>query len=602
MLDISRLISVQTVITRGGAQGRLFNQALAIGDSSVISGLERVRNYASLAEVAADFGTSAPEYLAASIYFEQSPTPTNFACGRWIRTASAAILNGAILSPAQQAITLFNQITNGGIDLTIDGTAHNLTGMNFSQAANLNAVAAIVQAALSTAGTVVWNGFQFVVKSATSGAGVEASGTMQLTGQPSANDTFTVDGTTVTFVASSPTGNEVLIGADTQSTAANLWAFLLNSTDANISLASYTLNTGTNTVTATYKSVGTAGNSFTLAKSGSNLSVSGATLSGGTNASSVAYATTGAGQDVSVLMGLTSALALPLVPGYDAESALNAVVACDAASKDWYGMGFASSVQPSDGDYLEIAAFIEADPITRMFGVTTESTGVLTTQVSNDIASEMKALNYEQSFVMYSSTNAYAAFAIFGNLLTTNLTGSNTFKTMMYQQAVGIAAESLTDSQANALETKRCNVFVAYDNDTSIVQYGTMAGPVFIDETFGTDALANAIQTAFYNVLYTAGTKIPQTDQGDQQFAVAMSQVCQQFVANGFLAPGAWNAPGFGQLSEGQYLKLGYYIYMTPLAQQSEADRAARKAPPFQIAAKLAGANQTGQVLITINQ
>ena len=601
MLDISRLISVQTQISSGGAQGRLFNQALAIGDSNVISGLERVRNYANLAEVAVDFGTTAPEYLAASIYFQQSPTPTNFACGRWIRTASAAKLQGGILSASQQAISLFNQITSGGMSVTVDGTVKNLTGMNFSAQTNLNGVASIVQTAFSGSATCVWNGFEFVITSATTGAGVEATGTMTLSGQPSANDTFTVNGTTVTFVSSSPTGNQVLIGASQQQTAANLWAFLVNSTNANIIQATYTLSGSV--VTATFYEVGTIGNSFTLAKSGTNLAVSGSTLSGGTNASSVSYATApGSGQDVSVLMQLTSVLALPLVPGYAAESALAAVVACDIASKNWYGMGFASSVMPSDSDYLAVAAYIEADAITRMFAVTTAESGVLSSQVSNDIASELMALNYEQTFCMYSSTNPYAAFAVFGNLLTINLSGSNTFKTMMYQQAVGIVAENIPDSEANALESKRCNVFVAYDNNTSIIQYGTMAGPVFIDETFGTDALADGVQTAFYNVLYTAGTKVPQTDAGDQQFSAAISQVCQQYVTNGFMAPGQWNAPGFGQLVEGQFLKLGYYIYMMPLAQQSESDRAARKCPPFQVAAKLAGANQTGQVLIEVNQ
>lgn len=603
MLDISRLINVQTRITQAGAQGRLFNQALAIGDSNVISGLQRVRNYSTLAEVAADFGTSAPEYLAASIYFEQKPTPTSFACGRWLRVASAAILEGAILSPAQQAISLFQAITNGGIDVLVDGTAHNLTALNFSIAANLNAVAAIVQTAFSGAATCIWNGFQFVITSATTGAGVEAHGTIHLSGQPTADtDTVTVNGTEIDFVSSVSGPNQVLVGTSTQITCANLWAFLSGSTDANIIDATYSLNSSTNTITVTYFEVGTVGNGFTLAKSGANIAISGATLTGGVNASSVAYATTGAGQDISVLLGLTSALALPLVPGYDAESALDAVVACDVVSKNWYGVGFASSVMPTESDALEIGAFIEADAITRMFAWTTEQTNVLSSEVSNDIASEMKALNFEQSFVMYSSTNIYAGFAVFGNLLTINLEGSNTFKTMMYQQAIGIVAENLNDAEADTLLAKRCNVFVAYDNNTSIIEYGTMAGPVFIDETFGTNSFADAIQTADYNVMYTAGTKVPQTDQGDQQFAVAMSQVCQQFVTNGFLAPGTWNAPGFGQLVEGAFLKLGYYIFMTPLAQQSEADRAQRKFPPFQIAAKLAGANQTGQVLITINQ
>lgn len=602
MLDISRLISVQTIITQGGALGRLFNQALAIGDSNVINGLQRIRNYSSLPEVAADFGISAPEYLAAEIYFEQSPTPTTMAIGRWLRTATAAILDGAILSPTQQAISLFNQVTNGGFDITVDGTAKTLTALNFSALANLNAVASAVTTALSGAATCVWNGLQFVITSATTGAGVEATGTILLTGVGTAADTVTVNGTSIELVASSPTGNEVLIGSTAAITAANLWAFLVNSIDTNIIKGTYTLSGAT--ITCTYFEVGTVGNAFTLAKSSTAITLSAANLAGGTNASSVSYATSPSAsyQDISSLLGLTAAVALPLVPGYAAESALAAVVACDAASKDWYGMGFAASVMPSDSDYLEVGAFIEADPTTRMFGITTQETGVLTLEVSNDIASELKALNFEKTFSLYSSTNIYAAFAVFGNLLTINLSGSNTFKTMMYQQAIGIVAESLTDSEADALEAKRCNVFAAYDNNTSIIQYGTMAGPVFIDETYGTDALANGVQVAYYNVLYTAGTKVPQTDAGDQQFSVAISQVCQQFVTNGFLAPGQWNAQGFGQLQEGQFLKLGYYIYMQPLAQQSEADRAARQGPPFQVAAKLAGANQTGQVIITINQ
>ena len=600
MLSVSRLINVQAQISKAGAQGRLFNQALAIGDSNVISGLQRVRNYSSLTEVAADFGLSAPEYLAASIYFQQSPTPTSFACGRWVRTATAAILEGAILSASQSAIGLFNQITNGGIDVVVDGTAKNLTALNFSAQSNLNGVAALITTAFSGAATCTWNGFQFVITSSTTGAGVEASGTITLSGQPSANDTVTVNGQTITFVTSGATGSQVNIGTSDQITLANLWTFLVNSTNASLLEATYTMNGLV--LTATFNQVGTVGNAFTLAKSGTNIAVSASTLAGGVNASAVGYATTGAGQDISVLMGLTSALALPLVPGYAAESALAAVEACDVASKNWYGMGFASSVMPSDSDYLAIGAYIEADPVTRMFGVTTQETGVLTAQVSNDIASEMAALSYQQSFVLYSSTNMYAAFAIFGNLLTINLSGSNTFKPMMYQEAIGIAPEDLTDSQADSLEAKRCNVYTEYDNDTSIVQYGTMAGPVFIDEIFGTNALAAAIQNADYNVLYTATSAVPQTDQGDQQFVVAMSQVCQQYVTNGFLAPGTWNASGFGQLVQGQYLKLGYYIYMQPLAQQSEEDRAARKAPPFQIAAKLAGANQTAQVLITVNQ
>lgn len=601
MLDISRLISVQTVLTQAGAQGRLFNQLLVLGDSNIISGLQRYRQYSSLAGVAADFGTTAPEYLAAAVYFAQSPTPTNIAIGRWLRTASAAQNEGGILSTTEQAITNFQQITNGGFDITIDGTAKTITGLNFSASGNLNSVASLIQTALSGAGTCVWTGTEFIITSATTGAGVEATGNITLTGNPAANDTVTVNGVVITFVSASPTGNEVLIGSTAADTAANLWTFLFNSTNASLTPAAYSL--GSSVVNVTYNSVGTAGNAFTLAKSSTNITVSGATLSGGVNASSVGYATSPAsGQDVSALLKLTAATALPLVPGYDAETPLQAVTALDSASQDWYGLVFAASTMPSSSDYLACANFIEADTVTRMMGVTSEDSNILSSLSTTDIAYELKAGKYDQTFCFYSSTQPYAAATVFGLLFTINLSGSNTFIDVMYKQAPTIVAENLTDSEATALQNKNCSAYVEYDNNTSIIQYGNVASGNFIDEIYGIDALSNAVQTAYYNVLYTSTTKVPQTDAGDNQFAVAIANVCQQYVTNGFLAPGVWNAAGFGQLAQGQYLKLGYYIYMQPLSSQSESDRAARKAPPFQVAAKLAGANQTGQVLITVNQ
>jgi hypothetical protein len=358
-----------------------------------------------------------------------------------------------------------------------------------------------------------------------------------------------------------------------------------------------------NIVTATFNQVGTVGNAFTLAESSAGIILSGATLLGGTNASSVSYATApGSGQDVSGLLGLTSALALPLVPGYAAESALQAVVALDALDPNWYGLMFASSVMPSDADNLEIAPFIEADEITRLFGITIQNTNVLSSEVTNDLASELHALGYNQTFDAYCSTNPYSVASAFGRLFTVNFTGSNTMIDLCYKQMPGIAPEDLTETEADTLQNKHCNVFASYDNNTSIFQYGVCAGSSYIDETFGDNWLQNAIQTAVYNVNYTSTTKVPQTDQGEQAYVNAIAGVCQQGVTNGFGAPGIWNASGFGALQEGQNLKVGYYVYAPPVSSQSESDRAARKSVPFQVAFKLAGSTQTVEILVSVNQ
>jgi hypothetical protein len=78
--------------------------------------------------------------------------------------------------------------------------------------------------------------------------------------------------------------------------------------------------------------------------------------------------------------------------------------------------------------------------------------------------------------------------------------------------------------------------------------------------------------------------------------------VCAQAVVNGLLAPGTWTQAGFGSLNQGDYLSKGFYVYAPPIALQNPADRAARKSVTFQVAAKLAGAIHTVNVLVNINR
>lgn len=601
-LPVSRLVNVQVNLSPLPAAGRDFGRLLILGDSNVISGLERYRDYSGITGVGEDFGSTSPEFLAASLFFSQSPQPTKLSIGRWLRTATAAMLQGAILTSAQQSLGLFTQITAAGFTVSIDGTPHLLTDMDFSTALNLNGVASIVTAALSSAGTCVWTGSQFEIVSATTGAGVAATGTITFSGQPVNNDTITVNGIVITFKSAGPvTGNQVLIGGSFAETAVNLYAFLINSQSANILASTYAVASGVITVTAA--AVGTGGNALTLVESATNVVVSGGTLTGGLNPSSVGYATAPAsGTDVSTMMGLTAATALPLVPGYAAETPLEAVVALSTISNAWYGSMFAASVMPTDDQNIAICPFIEAQDVTRIFGVTIQNTNVLSSVVSNDLASRMKAGGYSQCFNQYSTSSPYAVASMFGRAFSVNFAGENTMIDLMYKQEPGIVAENLTTGEANVLQAKRCNVYVGYDNDTSILQYGVMSGPAFFDEIFGLDWFQNAVQTACFNVNYTSGTKIPQTDSGSNQFTNAIGGVCDQAVTNGLSAPGQWNAAGFGQLTQGQYLKSGYYIYAQPIALQSESDRALRKAPPIQVALKLAGSIQTVDVLVSVNR
>lgn len=112
--------------------------------------------------------------------------------------------------------------------------------------------------------------------------GTAATGTITVTTNPTAGQTVIVNGETFTFrTGSAPLANDVLIGAASANTASNLAAKLNASTSPKVALANYTVATAT--VTVTYGSKGTEGNTFTLAAGTSAATVSGATLTGGTN-------------------------------------------------------------------------------------------------------------------------------------------------------------------------------------------------------------------------------------------------------------------------------------------------------------------------------
>lgn len=168
-LDLNLKVNVSTVVSPLAAQERGFGIPLVIGDSNVIDGRERFRTYASLDDVAADFGTSAEEYKAASLFFGQTPRPATLMVGRWIRTATSALLKGASLSAVEAQLSNWTAITAGSFKITVDGGAEQtITGLNFSAATNLNGVASVITTAL-TGATAAWDGSRFLITSNTTG-------------------------------------------------------------------------------------------------------------------------------------------------------------------------------------------------------------------------------------------------------------------------------------------------------------------------------------------------------------------------------------------------------------------------------------------------
>lgn len=490
-LSVSRVVDVQVIFAPVAAPLGRFDTLLIMGDSSVLDTGEGVHEYNTIEEVVGDFGTTAPEYYAAALFFSQIPKPSTLFIGPWARTATSGRLTGGPLPATEQIISLWTTITNGGFSVSVDGTASkNVTGVDLSLATNLNGVATRINTAMTTAtvGAVcTWTGDQFVIKSNTTGV-------------------------------------------------ASAVSFLGNPAS---------------------------------------------------------------GTDLSAKMHMTAPLAERSSTGLIAETPVAAVARVDG--RGWYSLIFASSVALTDAQHLAISGYIEATADKHLYGITTAAAACLDATNTTDIGSQCSLADYMRTVVQYSTSTPYAMASFFGRALTVNFEGSNTTITMKFKVQPGMNPELLTADRASTLANKRINVYVQYNNGTSILQEGVMSGRAYFDEMHGLDWLANRIQTDIYNVLYQS-PKIPQTDPGIHVLVTAADGGLSQGVTNGLIAPGRWNAPGFGELAQGDLLASGWYSYAASVDGQDQTLREQRIAPLIQIALKLAGAVHFSDVLVNVNR
>jgi hypothetical protein len=180
-LPVARLVKVSVNLAPNASRAPSLNSLLLLGTSTVIDVVQRMRSYADLSDVAADFGNNCEEYFAAQAWFGQSPQPNGLLIGRWAKTAAAGQLVGGVLSGAHQLASFWQGIADGSFTVHADGGgAKNLAGLDFTLAANLNAVATIINtamAALPVGLSIAWRAStgQFVMTSATTGAASSVS-------------------------------------------------------------------------------------------------------------------------------------------------------------------------------------------------------------------------------------------------------------------------------------------------------------------------------------------------------------------------------------------------------------------------------------------
>lgn len=189
-----------------------------------------------------------------------------------------------------------------------------------------------------------------------------------------------------------------------------------------------------------------------------------------------------------------------------------------------------------------------------------------------------------------------------GRALSTNFDGSNTTSTMNLKDLSGVVADpSMNQTIYDAAEVAGADIYPSLQGVAKVICFGANS---YYDQVYNLQWFAGALQVAGFNFLAQSSTKIPQTESGMDGLKGAYRKVCEQAVTNQYSAPGSWTSPTtFGNQAD-LYLNItqrGYYIYSSPISQQSQTDREAREAPLIQIALKEAGAIQKSSVIVNVN-
>lgn len=193
-----------------------------------------------------------------------------------------------------------------------------------------------------------------------------------------------------------------------------------------------------------------------------------------------------------------------------------------------------------------------------------------------------------------------AAYA--GRALSTVFSGSNTTQNMHLKELATIQPDpNMTQTLLGKAKAAGADIYPSF---AGLPKLYTSGKNKFFDQVYNLGWFVGALEIAGFNYLAQASTKVPQTEQGMDGLKGAYRKACQQAISNAYGAPGVWNSPTtFGDQADmlANIKQIGYYIFSSPIALQSQADREDRVAPLVQIALKEAGGTNSSTVIVNVN-
>lgn len=271
----------------------------------------------------------------------------------------------------------------------------------------------------------------------------------------------------------------------------------------------------------------------------------------------------------------------------------------------WYWTLVTKDVLATEVDVLSIASWCEENSV--MFP--NSQTGEAVVKIRNpdagdDICSQLNTLGYRHAFTVAHATDPYAAYALIKHSSSVNYSADNSTIDTEFKKSPGVAAEDLSDTEQNAMVTKRCAFYSVLD-----LQGSTDSGrwlQTWSHSTYGEsisdivdlDAFVNSLRVELYNTIVNQTTKLPQTPVGQEALIGAAKRVGKQYIRNRYLGPRNYTSPDTGLESYTDGFEV--LTKATDILDLSDSDRAARKSAPINMRVFKAGSVRICDVTVDV--
>lgn len=272
--------------------------------------------------------------------------------------------------------------------------------------------------------------------------------------------------------------------------------------------------------------------------------------------------------------------------------ALDAVLDRTAA---FYGVMVCDSV--AAGDYLTFAQHVESLSVPLMLFVPVTGT-VASAIAANEVLDKLHGAGIKRAVPFYCAAVSDCA-AVMGTAMGLELSHKGSAFALCYKTVQGIQPSDLTQTEVDSLKALGCNVYVARGYTHLLLENGSVASGGRYDEVLYVDKIAEDLQNAAVTLLAENPDKLPQTDDSTAQFINRFSGILMGYFDRGILASALWRGADVGPVRNGEIVENGFLLWADSYDDQSDADRAAHKAVPVQVALTLAGSIES--IVITVN-